>query len=336
MAKKKISTTEDKLSGVISELESMFGEGVVMKLSDKNLTKIDFIPTGSIGLDQALGIGGIPVGRIVEIYGKESSGKTSLAISIAREAQIKFPDKQIAYIDAENAFDYLYARNVGLDLKRMIFSQPDYGEQGMDIVLKCAESGAFSVIVVDSVTALTPKAEIEGEMTDHNIGLQARLMSKGLRKLAGPASKSGTTVVFINQIRANIGVMGYGPKETTTGGNGLKFFSSVRIDTRVIKKEESYVVIKSKVVKNKVAPPFREADYEIQFGKGISEYGEIIDYGIMFDVIQKKGAWFNYGDVSLGQGREKVKYLFESNPDLYLEIKTKVMLSLEGDPDGTE
>ncbi len=331
MARQKKDTITDKMNSAIAELENMFGEGVVVTLGDKDIRKIDYIPTGSLGLDAALGIGGVPVGRIVEIYGKESSGKTSLAISIAREAQKKFPEKKIAYIDAEHAFDNIYAQKIGLDIKKMLFSQPDYGEQGMDIVIKLAESGAFSVIVVDSVTALTPKAEIEGEMTDQTIGLQARIMSKGLRKLAGPASNTNTTVVFVNQVRANIGAMGYGPKETTTGGKGLKFFASVRIDTRIIKKEENNVRVKAKVVKNKVAPPFREAEYEIDFGEGVSLYGELIDYGIMFGIVDKKGAWFNYGDVSLGQGKEKAKDFLRSNSVLCEEIHSKVSKEMIGE-----
>ena len=330
MAKVKKDSIAEKAANAIAELESMFGEGVVSTLSKKDMVKIDFIPTGSIGLDAALGIGGVPVGRIVEIYGKESSGKTSLAIAIAREAQVKFPEKKIAYIDAEHAFDNLYAEKVGLDISNMLFSQPDYGEQGMDIVLKFAESGAFSVIVVDSVTALTPQAEIEGEMTDQTIGLQARIMSKGLRKLAGPASNTGTTVIFINQVRANIGAMGYGPKEVTTGGKGLKFFSSVRIDTRIIKKELNNVKVLAKVVKSKVSPPYREAEYEIDFGEGVSIYGELIEYGIMLGFVQKKGAWFNYGEISLGQGKDKAKYFLKNNGDIFNELKEKVINGMKG------
>ncbi len=329
MAKKKTST-EEKTASVISELQSMFGDEVVTTINPKDIKKIDSIPTGSLGLDAALGIGGVPVGRIVEVYGKESSGKTSLAISIIREAQRKFPDKRTAFIDAEHAFDNVYAQKIGVDLSKMLFAQPDYGEQGIDILLKMAESGAFSVIVVDSVTALTPKAEIEGEMTDQTIGLQARIMSKGLRKLAGPASNTGTTVIFINQVRANIGAMGYGPKETTTGGKGLKFFASVRIDTRVIKKEENNVRVKAKIVKSKIAPPYREAEYEIDFGEGISAYGEVIDYGIQFGIVDKKGSWFNYGDVSLGQGKEKAKDFLRENSKIFEEIHSKVSEYLKG------
>ena len=331
MAKAKKETLADKAASAIAELESMFGEGVVTTLNDKDIKKIDFIPTGSLGLDAALGIGGVPVGRIVEIYGKESSGKTSLAIAIAREAQRKFPEKRIAYIDAEHAFDMLYAQKIGLDVKKMLFAQPDYGEQGMDIVLKLTESGAFSVIVVDSVTALTPKAEVEGEMTDQTIGLQARIMSKGLRKLAGPASNTGTTVVFVNQVRANIGAMGYGPKETTTGGKGLKFFASVRIDTRVVKKEENNVRVKAKVVKNKVAPPFREAEYEIDFGEGVSVYGELLDYGVMFGIVAKKGAWYYYGETTVGQGKERAKDFLRDNKEVFDEIYTKVSTEMNGE-----
>ena len=324
MAKTKKQSNAEKAAEAIAELESMFGEGVVTTINKKDIKQIEAIPTGSLGLDAALGIGGIPVGRIIEIYGKESSGKTSLAISIAREAQRKYPDKRIAYVDAEHAFDNIYAEKIGLDIEKMLFSQPDFGEQGMDIVLKLTGSGAFSVIVVDSVTALTPLAEIEGEMTDQTIGLQARIMSKGLRKLAGPASNTGTTIIFINQVRANIGTMGYGPKETTTGGKGLKFFSSVRIETRIIKKEENNVRVKAKIVKSKVSPPYREAEYEIDFGEGISMVGELIDYGIQMGIVVKKGAWFNYGDISLGQGKEKAKDFFRNNEDIFQELYNKV------------
>jgi len=326
-AKRKIGNAE---LSIIDELQSMFGDEVVSVINSKDIKQIESIPTGSLGLDSALGVGGIPIGRIIEIYGKESSGKTSLAISIVKEAQKKFPDKRTAFIDAEHAFDNVYAQKIGVDLSKMLFAQPDYGEQAIDILLKMVESGAFSVIIIDSVTALTPKAEIEGEMEDQTVGLQARIMSKGLRKLAGPASNTGTTVVFINQVRANIGMMGYGPKETTTGGKGLKFFSSVRIDTRIIKKEENNVKVLAKVVKNKVAPPYREAQYEIDFGEGISAYAEVIDYGIQFGFVQKKGAWFNYGDISLGQGKEKVKEYFRANHDIFNELYLKVSETMKG------
>lgn len=324
MAKKKSDSMNDRADRAIAELESMFGDGVVMSLDSKDNKKIESIPTGSIGLDSALGIGGIPVGRVTEIYGNESSGKTSLAISIAREAQIKFPEKKIAYIDAEHAFDKSYASSIGLNLSNMIFAQPDFGEQAMDIMMKLAESGAFSVIVIDSVSALTPKAEIEGEMTDQTIGLQARIMSKGLRKLVGPANSTGTAIVFINQLRANIGAMGYGPKEVTTGGKGLKFFSSVRIETKIIKRENNNVRVKATVKKNKVSSPFREAEYDIDFGEGISMVGELIDYGIMFGEVEKKGAWFKYGDISIGQGKDSAKMFLRENEDMLDELRTKI------------
>lgn len=331
MAKAKKKTAEEKGDGVIAELQAMFGDDVVTTIGSKDVRMVDCIPTGSLGLDKALGVGGIPVGRITEVYGKESSGKTSLAISIAREAQRKFPNKRVAFIDAEHAFDSVYAQNIGLDVTKMLFSQPDYGEQGLDIVIKLAESEAFSLIVIDSVSALTPLAEIEGEMRDQTIGLQARIMSKALRKLAGPANRTNTAVLFINQVRANIGAMGYGPKETTTGGKGLKFFASVRLDTRVIKKEENNVRVKTKVVKNKVAPPFREVEYDIDFGEGISVYSELIDYGIEMGLVQKKGAWFNYGDTSLGQGKEKAKLFLGENQEIYDELYVAVRKYLLGE-----
>jgi len=328
MAKKK-SSMSDKMNDAIAELKSMFGEDVVTTLDSSDVKTIESIPTGSIGLDVALGIGGVPVGRVVEVYGNESSGKTSLAISIAREAQKKFPDKKVAYIDAEHAFDVSYAERIGLDTSNMLFSQPDFGEQAMDILMKFVESGAFSIVVVDSVTALTPKAEIEGDMTDQTIGLQARIMSKGLRKIVGPASSTGTTVLFINQLRANIGSMGYGPKEVTTGGKGLKFFSSVRIETKVIKSESSSVRVRAKVKKNKVAPPFREAEYDIDFGRGISTVGELLDYGKEHGLVKQSGSWFSYDGKSIGQGKDSAKMFLEENKDVYDKLYAEIKKFME-------
>lgn len=329
MAKKKKEDTSDKMNNAIAELRSMFGDDVVTTLGSDDIKKIDSIPTGSIGLDAALGIGGVPVGRVVEVFGNESSGKTSLAISIAREAQRKFPDKRVAYIDTEHAFDVSYAEKIGLDTSKMLFSQPDYGEQAMDILMKLVESGAFSIVVVDSVTALTPKAEIEGDMTDQTIGLQARIMSKGLRKIVGPASATDTTVLFINQLRANIGAMGYGPKEVTTGGKGLKFFSSVRIETKVVKSEASNVKVRARVKKNKVAPPFGEAEYDIDFGRGISTVGELIEYGKEMGIVKQSGSWFSYNDKSIGQGKESAKEFLLENRDVYDELYSKIKEFME-------
>jgi len=306
MAKKRKDNVSNKMNDAIAELKSMFGEDVVTTLSSEDIKTIESIPTGSIGLDAALGIGGVPVGRVVEVYGNESSGKTSLAISIAREAQRKFPDKKVAYIDTEHAFDVSYAEKIGLDTSNMLFAQPDFGEQAMDILMKLVESGAFSIVVVDSVTAITPKAEIEGDMTDQTIGLQARIMSKGLRKIVGPASSTDTTVLFINQLRANISSMGYGPKEVTTGGKGLKFFSSVRIETKVIKSESSNVRVKARVKKNKV------------------------DYGKEHGIIKQNGSWFSYDGKSIGQGKDSAKLFLEENKDVYDKLYAEIKSYMEG------
>jgi len=311
----------------IKQIDKAFGKGALMRLGDKEITPIESISTGSIGLDLALGIGGVPEGRVIEIYGPESSGKTTLALQITAESQKK--GGVCAFIDAEHALDVIYARNLGVDIDNLLVSQPDYGEQALDIVETLARSGAVDLIVVDSVAALTPKSELEGEMTDQNVGVQARLMSKALRKLTGVLSKMNCTIIFINQIRMKIGTMGYGSPETTTGGNALKFYASVRIDVRRIaslKQGESQIGnrVKAKVIKNKVAPPFRQAEFDIMFGEGISKEGELVDYGVKLDIVDKSGAWFSYGDTKLGQGRENVKQKFKDEPELAREIEEKI------------
>ncbi len=311
----------------IKQIDKAFGKGALMRLGDKEITPIESISTGSIGLDLALGIGGVPEGRVIEIYGPESSGKTTLALQITAEAQKK--GGVCAFIDAEHALDVIYAKNLGVDIDNLLVSQPDYGEQALDIVETLARSGAVDLIVVDSVAALTPKSELEGEMTDQNVGVQARLMSKALRKLTGVLSKMNCTIIFINQIRMKIGTMGYGSPETTTGGNALKFYASVRIDVRRIaslKQGETQIGnrVKAKVIKNKVAPPFRQAEFDIMFGEGISKEGELVDYGVKLDIIDKSGAWFSYGDKKLGQGRENVKQKFKDEPELAAEIEQKI------------
>ena len=311
----------------MKQIDKAFGKGALMRLGDKEVVPISAISTGSIGLDLALGIGGIPEGRVIEIYGPESSGKTTLALQITAEAQKK--GGVCAFIDAEHALDVNYAKNLGVDIDNLLVSQPDYGEQALDIVETIARSGAIDLIVVDSVAALTPKSEIEGEMTDQNVGVQARLMSKALRKLTGILSKMNCTIIFINQIRMKIGTMGYGSPETTTGGNALKFYASVRIDIRKIatlKQGDNQIGnrAKAKVIKNKVAPPFRQAEFDIMFGEGISKEGELVDYGVKLDIIDKSGAWFSYGDRKLGQGRENVKQKFKEEPELALEIENKI------------
>ena len=315
----------------LKQIDKNFGKGTLVKLSDKTIEPIASIPTGSLGLDLALGIGGIPKGRIIEIYGPESSGKTTLTLEIIAQAQ-----KQggvAAFIDAEHALDVVYAKNLGVDVDNLLVSQPDYGEQALEIVETLARSGAVDVIVVDSVAALTPKSEIEGNMGDSQVGVQARLMSQALRKLTGAVHKMGTTVIFINQIRMKIGMMGYGSPETTTGGNALKFYSSVRLDVRriaTLKQSDKEVGnrVKVKVVKNKVAPPFRIAEFDIMFGEGISREGEIIDYGVKLDIIDKSGAWFSYGATKLGQGRENAKQFLKENPEIAQEIENKIRESM--------
>lgn len=311
----------------IKQIDKAFGKGALMRLGDRAEENIEAISTGSLGLDLALGIGGVPKGRIIEIYGPESSGKTTLTLHIVAEAQ-----KQggiCAFVDAEHALDVKYAKNLGVDTDNLLVSQPDFGEQALEIVETLARSGAVDVIVVDSVAALTPKAEIEGDMGDSHMGLQARLMSQALRKLAGVLHKMNTTVIFINQIRQKIGGMSYGNNETTTGGNALKFYASVRIDIRKIQslKQGEDVIgnrVKAKVIKNKVAPPFRQAEFDVMFGEGISKIGEIIDYGVKLDIIDKAGAWFSYKSTKIGQGRENSKIFLKDNPALCQEIENEI------------
>ncbi len=311
----------------IKQIDKTFGKGALIRLGDKVIEPIDSISTGSLGLDLALGIGGVPKGRVVEIYGPESSGKTTLALQIVAQAQEQ--GSICAFVDAEHALDVKYAGNLGVDVDNLFVSQPDFGEQALDIVETLVRSGAVDVIVIDSVAALTPKSEIDGDMGDTHVGLQARLMSQALRKLTGVVSKMGTTVIFINQIRMKIGTMGYGSPETTTGGNALKFYASVRIDVRriaTLKQSDEQIGnrVKAKVIKNKVAPPFRQAEFDIMFGEGISKEGEIVDYGVKLDIIDKSGAWFSYGETRLGQGRENVKALLKESKELALELENKI------------
>lgn len=299
-----------------------------MRLGEKPVEKIDSISTGSLGLDIALGIGGIPQGRIIEIYGPESSGKTTLALQVIAECQKK--GGICAFIDAEHALDVSYAKRLGVDAENLLVSQPDYGEQALEILETLTRSGAVDLIVVDSVAALTPKSEIDGDMGDQHVGLQARLMSQALRKVTGVLHKMNTTVIFINQIRMKIGMMGYGSPETTTGGNALKFYASVRIDVRRIaslKQGEQHIGnrVKAKVVKNKVAPPFREAEFDIMFGEGISQEGELIDYGVKLDIVDKSGSWLSYGDKKLGQGKENAKAFLKENKEIANEIQAKII-----------
>ena len=318
---------QKSLDLALKQIDKTFGKGTLMRLGDKEIEPIKAISTGSLGLDLALGIGGVPQGRIIEVYGPESSGKTTLALQITAECQKN--GGVCAFIDAEHALDVIYARNLGVDIDNLLVSQPDYGEQALDIVETIARSGAVDLIVIDSVAALTPKSEIEGEMSDQNVGVQARLMSKALRKLTGILHKMNCTVIFINQIRMKIGMMGYGSPETTTGGNALKFYASVRIDVRRVaslKQGESQIGnrVKAKVIKNKVAPPFRQAEFDIMFGEGISKEGELVDYGVKLDIIDKSGAWFSYEDTKLGQGRENVKQKFKDEPELAKVIEDKI------------
>jgi len=317
----------------IKQIDKAFGKGALVRLGDKVVEPIASISTGSIGLDLALGIGGIPQGRIIEIYGPESSGKTTLSLQIIAEAQSN--GSICAFVDAEHALDVKYAGNLGVDIENLLVSQPDFGEQALDIVETLARSGAVDVIVIDSVAALTPKSEIEGDMGDSHMGVQARLMSQALRKLTAVVHKMNTTVIFINQIRMKIGTMGYGSPETTTGGNALKFYASVRIDVRKIatlKQGEEQIGnrVKAKVIKNKVAPPFRQAEFDIMFGEGISKEGEMVDYGVKLDIIDKSGAWFSYNETKLGQGRENVKAFLKENKELALEIEDKIKQAIGG------
>lgn len=318
---------QKSLDLALKQIDKAFGKGALMRLGDKEIEPINAISTGSIGLDLALGIGGVPEGRVIEIYGPESSGKTTLALQVTAECQKR--GGVCAFIDAEHALDVLYARNLGVDIENLLVSQPDYGEQALDIVETIARSGAVDLIVVDSVAALTPKVELEGEMNEQQVGVQARLMSKALRKLTGVLHKMNCTIIFINQIRMKIGTMGYGSPETTTGGNALKFYASVRIDVRkvaTLKQGESQIGnrVKAKVVKNKVAPPFRQAEFDIMFGEGISKEGELVDYGVKLEIIDKSGAWFSFEDVKLGQGRENVKQKFKEDPELAAVVEAKI------------
>src|SRR3954463_7480251 len=317
----------------IDKLEKTYGKGTVMKLDDQKVMDVPAISTGSLGLDIALGIGGIPRGRVTEIYGPESSGKTTLTMHMIAEAQKK--GGLAAFIDAEHAFDKSYAEKLGIDTENLLISQPDNGEQALEIAEHLIRSGAIDIIVIDSVAALVPKAEIEGEMGDSKMGLQARLMSQALRKLTGTIAKTGCCCIFINQLREKIGVM-FGNPETTTGGNALKFYASVRLDIRRISQikdtdEVSGNRVKVKIVKNKVAPPFRIAEFDIMFGEGISKAGEIIDLGVEYNIIKKAGSWFSYGDTRLGQGRDAVKQLILDNPELMEELETKIKETVTGD-----
>jgi len=314
----------------LDKLEKTYGKGAIMKLGDSNIEQVESISTGSLGLDIALGIGGLPKGRVVEIYGPESSGKTTLAIHAI--ANVQKNGGIAAFIDAEHAFDRFYAEKLGVDTKSLLISQPDNGEQALEIADNLIRSGAVDIVVIDSVVALTPKAEIEGEMGDSRMGLQARLMSQALRKLTGTINKTGCCCVFINQLREKIGIM-FGNPETKTGGNALKFYASVRLDIRRISqlKEGDTVSgnrVRVKVIKNKVAPPFRMSEFDIIFGEGISKVGEIIDIGVEKGIIKKSGSWFSYDDTKLGQGREAVKQLFNENPDLAQEIEDKIKEAL--------
>ena len=320
------------LDAALAQIERQFGKGSIMKLGGENAFKdIEATSTGSLGLDIALGIGGLPKGRIIEIFGPESSGKTTLTLHCVAEEQKK--GGVCAFVDAEHALDPQYAKKLGVDLDELLISQPDTGEQALEIVDTLVRSGAVSMVVVDSVAALTPKSELEGDMGDSNVGVQARLMSQAMRKLTGSISRSNCMVIFINQIRMKIGVM-FGSPETTTGGNALKFYSSVRLDIRrigAIKDRDEVVgnATRVKVVKNKVAPPFKQVEFDIMYGEGISKIGEIIDLGVNYEIIKKSGSWFSYGDTKIGQGRDAVKILLLDNPELMEELEQKIMEALK-------
>ncbi|MBL7833625.1 MAG: recombinase RecA [Cyclobacteriaceae bacterium] len=330
-----MSDAKEKIKALqltIDKLEKTYGKGTVMKLSDEKVMDVPSISTGSVGLDIALGIGGIPRGRITEIYGPESSGKTTLTMHMIAEAQRK--GGMAAFIDAEHAFDKSYAEKLGIDTENLLISQPDNGEQALEIADHLIRSGAIDIIVIDSVAALVPKSELEGEMGDSKMGLHARLMSQALRKLTGTISKTGCSCIFINQLREKIGVM-FGNPETTTGGNALKFYASVRLDIRrigQIKEDADNITgnrVKVKVVKNKVAPPFKVVEFDIMYGRGISKSGEIVDLGVELNVIQKSGSWFSYNGNKLGQGRDAVKQLIEDTPELMEELEAKIKSSLD-------
>ena len=316
----------------LDKLDKTYGKGSVMKMGDSVVQEVEVIPSGSLGLDIALGVGGYPKGRIIEIYGPESSGKTTLTLHAMAEAQKA--GGIAAFIDAEHAFDRFYAKNLGVDIDNLIISQPDNGEQALEIADNLIRSGAIDIVVIDSVAALTPKSEIEGEMGDSKMGLHARLMSQALRKLTGSISKTNCTVIFINQLREKIGVM-FGNPETTTGGNALKFYASVRLDIRrssQIKNTDGDVQgnkTRVKVVKNKVAPPFQSTEFDIIYGEGISKVGEVIDLGVNYEIIKKSGSWFSYGDTKLGQGRDAVKQLLLDNPELQEEIEAKIVEAIK-------
>ena len=338
MAKKEESTEQltpqqqklKALQAAMDKIEKSFGKGAIMRMGEEKIVNVEVIPTGSIGLNAALGVGGYPKGRIIEIFGPESSGKTTLAIHAIAECQKA--GGVAAFIDAEHAFDRFYAENLGVDIENLYISQPDNGEQALEIADDLIRSSAIDIIVIDSVAALTPKKEIEGDMGDSSVGLQARLMSQALRKLTSTISKTNTTCIFINQLREKIGVM-FGSPETTTGGNALKFYASVRLDIRPngkVKDGDDILgnQVKVKVVKNKVAPPFRKAEFEIIFGEGISKIGEIVDLGVEFNIIKKSGSWFSYGDSKLGQGRDATKNLLKDNPELCEELEAKIMQAI--------
>ena len=315
----------------IKQIDKAFGKGTLIRLGDKEVIPTEAISTGSLGLDLALGVGGLPKGRVIEIYGPESSGKTTLTLHAIAEAQKA--GGVCAFIDAEHALDVGYAKNLGVDTDNLLVSQPDFGEQALEILETVIRSGAVDLVVIDSVAALTPKVEIDGDMDDQQVGVQARLMSKALRKITGLLSKMNCTVIFINQIRMKIGMTGYGSPETTTGGNALKFYSSVRLDIRriaTLKQGENSIGnrAKVKVVKNKVAAPFKQAEFDIMFGEGISKTGELVDYGVKLDIIDKAGAWFSYGDSKIGQGRENSKVFLKDNPEIAKEIEKKILDSM--------
>ncbi len=315
----------------IKQIDKAFGKGTLIRLGDKEVMPIEAISTGSLGLDLALGVNGLPKGRVIEIYGPESSGKTTLTLHAIAECQKA--GGVCAFIDAEHALDVIYAKNLGVDVDNLLVSQPDYGEQALEILETVVRSGAVDLVVIDSVAALTPKVEIDGDMDDQQVGVQARLMSKALRKITSIMNKMGTTVIFINQIRMKIGMTGYGSPETTTGGNALKFYSSVRLDIRriaTLKQGEESIGnrVKVKVVKNKVAPPFKQAEFDVMFGEGISKMGELIDYGVKLDIVDKAGAWFSYGDTKIGQGKENSKVFLKDNPEIAKEIEGKILLAM--------